>query len=223
MKNKRVTAAHSVEHKHQIAISSIVVAIVMMATITIISYIWGDSVLKVISMGYLPMSMSSAIAFLLGAIILMHRGRVAVQFDDAGHIIIPIVAYTLLLFMSMTFFQDLFRLQEMGVPTVLFGYDILSREATRGPSLMSIINFLLVATTNMAYSFELKYNRKVQMLIGNIIVITGVIALMGYVTNTAILYYDIDGLSKGMSLQGAILFILLGAGFALVGSRDNAL
>lgn len=221
MKNKRLTKASSAEYKRQITIDSIVVIIVLMATIILTAYVWGEGMARVISVGYLPMSTSSAIAFLLSAIMLMHRGRAETKFDDASNIIIPIVAYALLLFMGMTFFQDIFRLQEVGGSSVLFGYDIFSREAIRGPSLMSIINFTLMAITNMAYSFDLKFNQKLQLLTGNIIAVSGVIALMGYVTNTQVLYYDIEGISKGMSLYSVILFILLGVGFSLVGSRAD--
>ena len=199
-----------------IAIFTMIVAVIMLS-----GYVWGASMVTSLSMGYLPMSITSAAAFLLSGVILMNRVRTIDDPNDIAHMVIPIVSYILILLMSVTALEDVLVINSSN-GNVFFGFDLLSGEKMQGPGLASIIGFLIIGVVNITYSLEHRHHERTMRILGGMIAAIGGTGIIGYITDIAILYWDITNTSKPISLHSAILFFLLGIGFLLGARHGNS-
>lgn len=220
MKTKRSIKVPFIECNCRKVAGIIAIFIMVVAIIMLSGYVWGRDVVSFLSMGYIPMSITSAAAFIMCGTILIYRVKEIDDPNDIGHIVIPIVSYALILLVSVTILESVLNINGMNGNTVFFGFDLLSGEKMQGPSLASIVSFLIIGMVNIVYSLELSHHERTMGFVGSIVAIIGATAVIGYVTGTPILYSDIPNISKPMSFYSAILLLFLGIG-CLLSTRHN--
>lgn len=99
--------------------------------------------------------------------------------------------------------------------------DAIKTTAPGRPSIGTLINFILVTLVGLLTLFNIKkLNQKIH-IIGLIIIIIGSIAIVGYIFSISLLYYTIEGYSSAMALHTAILFIITGTGFFVLGKNSK--
>lgn len=220
MKMKRSIRVPYIECNCKKVAGIIAIFTMIVAVIILCGYVWGRDVATWLSMGYLPMSMTSAAAFLLSGVILINRVRMIDDPNDIAHMVIPIASYILILLVSVTALEDVLDINSTNGNVVFFGFDLLSGDKMQGPGLASIVGFLIIGVVNITYSFEHRHHERTMRIVGGMMAAIGVTGIIGYVTDTPILYSDILNMSKPISLYSAILFFLLGVGFSL-GARHG--
>lgn len=213
MKKKSSSLRSSVDNACSCCASIISVFVMVAAIIMLMAHIWGEDAATYVSAGSVPMSISSALAFIMAAVILIYRTRIIKNADDPGHIAIPVVSYILMLLMGTTILQNILHMYSGINVTYIFEYDELSQSHGGGPSLVSAMLFLWIGLTNIGYSFESGNPKIMQRFTGIVMAIIGVVPMVGYLANIPVLYYEIADVSKGMSLYSSVLFFLLGIGF----------
>ena len=82
------------------------------------------------------------------------------------------------------------------------------------PSLFALGGFVLVVFAGI--SSIINFRRAIK-IIGIVVALIGLTALLGYVIKNPLMYFDIAEISNAMTVHVAVLFVLLGAGLALVG------
>jgi len=101
--------------------------------------------------------------------------------------------------------EDLFIDEAAGMP----------KTVTPGrPSVPTMINFMLIALAGIITMLHPEKLRAKLKFIGLIVCLIGTVAVAGYIINSPILYYFIPGMNSAMAFHTALLFVLLGIGFA---------
>lgn len=217
MKKHHTRKILSNEGRYGFIATVMAIIVIICGVLVLMAYAWGEGAVLTLAMGYSPMSISSALAFIASGIILMNRSRRMSNADDSGHAIIPIVSYALVLLMGSTLLRNLLHGNANELITYIFEYDAISRSHYGGPSLMSASMFLLIGVVNIGNYFEFEGGGKVQQYMGVVVAIVGTIATLGYIAHIPLLYFSISNFGKPMSTLSALLFILLGVGFVLCG------
>lgn len=178
--------------------------------------------LKSILPVWVTMKFLTALSFFLSGLLLYSVIRQMEQKTDISHLIITITTLIILLVMitfllsslfnTSTGIEDLFVKEPEGaIKTVNPGR----------PSIGTMLNFLLVALIGILTLFEIKKLDIKRYFIGLIIVVTGSIAILGHILSKPILYYSFEGYSTAMAIHTAILFVLLGVGFFIIGKNKR--
>ena len=78
------------------------------------------------------------------------------------------------------------------------------------PSLGTMINFLLIGTSGLFFTVNLKSISKLLRITGLIVTIIGAIGIIGYLISQPVMYYEVESISGAMAFHTAILFALSG-------------
>ncbi len=204
------------------AIKVLAVIVGISGVLVMIGWIFDIGFLKSILPIWVTMKFSTALSFFLSGITLFFITRSVEKATTYASVILAGAMSVIFLLMATllisnitgtsTGFEDLFVEESEGaVKTTVPGR----------PSVGTMINFILVAVSGYITLFDPQQLKLKLSIIGRIIAVIGGIALIGYFINTPILYYTIEGWSTAMAIHTAILFVILGVGFALLFKADH--
>jgi hypothetical protein len=187
--------------------------VILSGLMVIIGWLFDITVFKSILNFWVAMKFSTAIAFVLSGITLYFLSPALKSGFGLPHIVISIAVYILVLMMGIMFFsallgahtgiEDLFVKEGSGsVKTVFPGR----------PSLPTISNFLLISLSGILTILKTQRVRRIFKIIGIIIIVSGALAVIGYMINVPLLYYYIQNINSAMAINTAVLFILMGTG-----------
>lgn len=163
-----------------------------------------------------PMQFITSVLFLLGASGLYYMSRSIQDDDEMARLVLPGISITILL-VSTTLFVG----RVLGTPTGiedLFlerpGFELLTyASSTVGwPSLPSLLIFSLVGIIGVISLFSGRLRDRTILGVGGFIILTGLIASVGYLFSQPLLYYAFTASTPPMSLTSALFFLLLGFG-----------
>lgn len=175
-------------------------------------WIFDSNVLKSLSPAWISMKFSAAVAFVASGVTLYFIVRTLEGEFDHAQVVLSITSLIITLLMGSLFFSAI-----LGIPTGIESLlikdtsEVMSVTPGR-PSLPTMINFLLIA---LAAILTLQHPARLRpklKIIGMLVGLTGALATAGYLFNTPLLYYFIEGLNSAMALNTAALFVLLGTG-----------
>lgn len=190
--------------------------------IVMIGWIMDIEILKSILPIWVTMKFTTAFSFFLSGIILYFVTNTSIQINsDIAQIVLSFAILIILLLMGTFLFSSF-----LNIRTGIEDYFMIENEnsiqtSTSGrPSLGSMVNFILVAIIGLMTMNDAKDIYKKTIIISSIITVIGVIAIFGYIFSIPYLYYLIEGLSTGMAIHTAILFIIIGISF-LIHEKNN--
>jgi hypothetical protein len=175
------------------------------------------------------MKFVTAVLFLLGAAGLYYISRAIQNEDEIALVALPgisvaifVITFTLLIgrvIGSSTGIENLFVLNSGAVdPTIplsILGY----------PSIFTTLNFILFGVINTVAIFPGALRERLVVTSGYIIATVGMIATLGYVFNIPDLYYyglhSLVVSATPMTLNTALIFILLGVGLAQIRKPES--
>lgn len=195
--------------------------IVMAAGIIVmIGWILNIAVLKSISPNWITMKFTTALCFFLSGTIVYF----VAEFQKDGHVletlVLPIVSMQILMIMGVFLVATVFGIRT-GIEN-LFVKEItpLPQTVAGVPSVMTMINFILIAGIGMLTAFYERVRKEV-LWIGALIAGIGALALIGYIVDVPVLYYSIYGLTP-MAIHTALLFMLIGGAFMARANKEEA-
>lgn len=201
------------EKKRKIAKGLSLVVIIAGVTV-IIGWIFDIGILKSISPAWVSMKFDTAVAFVLSGITLYFITRAVEGEFDKAQVVLSITSLIIILLMGTLFFSAV-----LGINTgaeELFIKDKTANDKTivpGQPSLPTMFNFILIAAAGILTTLNPGNLRSKLKIIGVIVGLIGSLAVVGYIFNTPVLYYFIEGVNSAIALHTAALFIVLGIGF----------
>jgi hypothetical protein len=171
---------------------------------------------------WVTMKFTSALSFFLSGLILYFVMSTKKQKSDLAQLILTISVLIILLTMVSLFLSTVFKVRTGIEDFFVEELEGAINTATPGrPSIGTMLNFILVATTGVLTMYEVNNIRTKIKGIGLVIVVVGCAAMLGYLLNAPYLYFLFEGYSSAMAIHTALLFVLLGVGFFIVGKNNT--
>ncbi|MEK6820949.1 MAG: hypothetical protein AABY11_00940 [archaeon] len=196
---------------------------IVVGTLVMAAWVFQVPFLKSFIFDVITMKFRTALCFLFSGIILY---TMTARMDGRKNLkkyLLLIFSALILLIMIPSFiaistgsYFDAFR------PILLLSSDYSIEETyLEMPSIGTIIAFIFIGlSSTFVYAFP-AYSRFFLLYAGSIVHFLATIAIIGFLIRSPLLYYEIQHISAGMSLHAAILFLLLGIGFLLLGETKN--
>ncbi len=181
----------------------------------IIGWYFNDRYFLSVLPGWHEMRFTSAALFIMSGLILLSVDRI-IHADhknqDLAPFLLSAASLIILLFLSFFTMEKFF-----GIP--LDAEEIfIGKLASLGQmSTLTAINFFIVAIIGLMAMFKPKWFRLAIFLSGIVLAAGGLAAILGYLFKASFLYFNIPHFSGPMSLVSAIIFLIIGAGFLLLG------
>lgn len=187
------------------------------STLVIGGWVYNINILKSLLPGLVTMKFTTALSFLISAVIVFFISERQGGRKDLAAVTIPVATLILFLLMGTLLTSVLF-----GITSGLETLFIPEREgaiftAVPGrPSIGTMVNFLLIGAAGLTSLFMFTQKPRVYTFIGRTIVVIASIALVGFLLNMPVLYYTIPKISTGMALHTALFFFALGVALQYV-------
>jgi len=195
--------------------TKIISFIVISAGIAVIlGWVFDIQLLKSFSPHWATMKFTTAMAFVFSGLTLFLLALAGEGKQEIAQVGLAFSTLAIILVMGTIFFSYVFEVRT-GVE------DLFVKEASGAvksvipgrPSLVTVINFLLIAGAGLLTMFNPPRLKMGLKGIGLVVGLSGLSALAGYLGNLPLLYFYIAGLSTAMAIHTGILFAVIGAGF----------
>lgn len=181
----------------------------------ILAWIFGVSVLISVLPSMVTMKFSTAVSFFLSGVALYFIAVSVGGRASAAQAVLPATALIIMLIMVTLLASALFGLKT-GIENVFVEEAPAAVKTTvpGRPSLVTMADFIVISISAIAALF--KGLKKILFSSGVILVTTGLLAISGYALGAEYLYFSWPGVSTGMALVTAVLFVLLGWGLRIL-------
>lgn len=174
--------------------------------LVMIGWIFGVDTLKSIVPGFVTMKFSTAVAFFIVGFILLGISR----FFDMPYFNYGVLFFSviLLIFMGYMMITSLLGIDSQVENLVVKeAVGALKTSKPGMPSAATMLNFILIAITGLLSfsSCRLKCFKIISVIVG----LMGASSILGYISNTSLMYFYIEGVSSAMALHTAFLFIFI--------------
>lgn len=181
-------------------------------------WIFDIGFLKSILPVWVTMKFSTAVCFFASGIILYFIAKIRSQDAGAAVVAIPIAVLIILIFMTILFLSNITGLK-IGIESLFVRENagaVMTVSLGR-PAVVTMLTFILIAIAGILALFKSTHLQKRLLLIGCVLIVVGGCAITGYILNSASMYYYVQGFSTAMALHSALVFVIIGAGFVLLG------
>lgn len=173
----------------------------------------------------IAMKFITAVCFIFSGIILsvISKTEENNRYNDYSQIILPILSLFIMLIMVPPMFSMLFGIHfdtEMLIVSNRFEKVLLIGLGM--PSFNSTIGFILIALISLLEILKIKRKKIFILTLDVILLLISLFALLGYLVNAPIMYFQIIDKSVGMALLTAILFMLWSLGLIFCYRSKNA-
>lgn len=183
----------------------------------ILAWIFGVSVLISVLPSMVTMKFSTAVSFFLSGVALYFIAVSVGGRASAAQAVLPATALIIMLIMVTLLASALFGLKT-GIENVFVEEAPAAVKTTvpGRPSLVTMADFIVISISAIAALFKGGRLKKILFSSGVILVTTGLLAISGYALGAEYLYFSWPGVSTGMALVTAVLFVLLGWGLRIL-------
>lgn len=196
-------------------IKAIAVIVTASGFIEVLGWFFGVQVLKSVFPWMVTMKFSTAVSFFLSGITLYYIAESLTGRSGVAQAVLPATALLIMLMMATLLASALFGLKS-GIEDIFVEEEAGAVKTTvpGRPSLVTMSDFIIISAAAIAALFRGGRLRGILLASGVFIAANAAIALAGYVFGLDHLYYAWPGVSTGMALVTAILFLLLGSALA---------
>jgi hypothetical protein len=206
---------------NKIIVKILAIIVILTSLLIMAGWIFGIPILKSLSPNWVSMKFLTAVCFLFSGAILMlfSYSERKTSFSET---LLCFFSFAILLIMSLLIISFIFKIS-IGVEELFVKEEYSAvKSLTPGmPSFPTMMNFILISLTGVLGIFIPLKIKKVQIINGVIIGLIGAVAVLGYILNIPILYYFIEKVNTGMAFHTAILFVVIGTGFFLLGKEEE--
>jgi len=198
------------------------IVVIVTGVMVMIGWVFDIPILKSILPSWVTMKFTTALSFFLGGIVLYSIAALQREKSGIAMTILPIVSL-IIFFLMATLLASSFLGIHTGVEDLFVkeAEGAVKSVAPGRPSIGTMIDFLLIATSGILAMLELASLNKILYRIGIVVSVVGGVAILGYILNMSVLYYTITGWSTAMALHTAILFTILGIGLTMIGKEKK--
>ena len=196
--------------------SSFIISIItiIVAVLVMIGWFFDVGVLKSVVSGFPTMRFTTAVSFFFSGFMLYCSVQVIKENSDAAFIGIIISSLVISILMATLIAGIVFNFNS-GVEQLF----LESGDALMGrPATPTIFNFICITVLGLGTFFGASSRRRLFRILGAVVAGIGSLAVIGYAVGMPLLYYQISDISVAMAFHTAILFVLLGIGFMLIGN-----
>ncbi len=180
------------------------------------AWVYGYGQFTGFSERFVTMKFSTAVSFMMSGVSIYYMAEAARGEVSMAHVVLPATCLVILLFMATQLASALFQV-ETGVERLLVREVPAVMSVVPGrPSVVTMIDFILLSATAIAFLYRPNWMPAAAAAAGAFIAATGAAAISGYALGIPFLYYAIPGISGGMAIPTAVLFILTGAALFLM-------
>lgn len=173
---------------------------------------------------WVTMKFSTALSFFLSGFVLMSLSQLEADESAVAQTVLPVATLTIVLLMGTLLASTL-----LGVRSGVEDFFVKEAEGavdttTPGrPSVGTMVCFLLIVFAGLYRMYNSnRGSARILAHLGQMVVVLGVAAILGYTVSVPALYYTVEDLSTAMASHTAILFVLLGIGMALLGRHGSS-
>lgn len=167
------------------------------------------------------MKFATAICFIMSGLIIFAIGKTFHGEFSIAPLVLSGGSLTIIIITSIFFASNFFKIP-VGIEQLFVGEIFLKSEnSSLQPCAASMLNLLLVAIVGIVSMFKAKFNRLIVLIVGIVIGLVGFSSFIGHILKIPFLYFDIYGVSSGMSVISGPLFIFIGISFYLLYSRHK--
>lgn len=198
-------------------VTLLAIIVTLGGAIVMMGWIMDIQILKNILPIWVTMKFITAFSFFFSGIILYFVSNTTISIQtDLSQMILGFAIIVILLLMTTLLFSSVLNIRS-GVEDFFIVENIEAIQTlTPGrPSIGTMLNFVLVAAIGLITMNDLKKRRKITLVLGLTIIMTSIIAVLGYLLSIPFMYYLIEGTSTAMAFHTAILFLIVGFGFIL--------
>lgn len=205
----------------KLAISLSIIVIIGGASV-MIGWIMDIEILKSILPIWVTMKFTTALSFFLSGFILYFISSSIENRSDIAQVGLSITTLMLLLLMATLLISVILNIHT-GVEYLFVRETKYAVNSTAPgvPSVGTMINFIIIAVVGILTLLDLKSLYRKMHFFGLTILLTSSLAILGYILSLPLFYYSIDDLSTAMALHTAILFVITGIGFSILGKKDT--
>ncbi|MFQ5735396.1 MAG: hypothetical protein ACE5GY_00865 [Thermodesulfobacteriota bacterium] len=176
----------------------------------IIGWALDITVFKSVSSSFVSMKFTTALSFFLSGVILYTITISAEGRRDVAQVILPGAILMVLLIMTTLLTSSLLGIESGLEEMFIRGGPHPLRTVVPGrPSVVTMFDFILLSACGIASLFSRSKLRPMLFYVGCLIMLTGVVAVAGYILDSPILYYSTRS-STAMALHTAVLFCICG-------------
>lgn len=176
--------------------------------------------LTTILQGKPSMKFATALIFLLSGFLLYMLSRTRANGQPTPYLAMGLIATSILAVMGAVFAAGIFHISFEWENVLLQQNPWTPRAFIPGfPSLGTVVGAGMISLVCLLSVFFRKFADALFLYGGSVVSFIGARAVVGYVFNVPVLYFLSPGLSDGMSIHTALLFVFMGTGFFLLG-RD---
>lgn len=193
------------------------IAVSVGGLIEVAAWVYGIEILTSFSSAFVTMKFSTAVSFVMGGITLYFMAEIAAGEVSMAQVVLPATTLVMLLLMAIQLASAVFKV-ETGVERLFIEEEpgAVMSLVPGMPSVAAMLDFIILSAASIVFLFRQKWMQTAAISAGAFISFTGALALLGYVLEVPLLYFAVPGISGGMALPTALLFILLGAGLILM-------
>lgn len=194
------------------------------AIIVMIGWYADIDILKSVSPAWVSMKFNTALAFLMSGIILYLMNEAYKRNSQLAKIFLQVPVLVILLIITTLFIFSILGIQS-GIENLFLKEkeSAIMTTVPGRPSIGTMIDFNLIVAASIALLLNASKLQKLLSLVGLAIIVIGGLAIIGYATNTPVLYYSVEGWSTAMAFHTATLFILIGIGIISLAQGKHAI
>ena len=201
-------------------------AIATIGLVVLIAWIYDIPQLKSIIPDAPSMKFSTAVAFICSGVaiyfvleLLTSKHRIP---SAASQVILPAAILIIILFMS-THIASAVLSRPSGIDNLFVkeAQDTPFTASPGRPSGVTMTNFLLIAVATTFAITQHSSMKKILSIMGIVIGLSAAIALIGHAVGVPILYYALEGVTTGMAIHTAVLFLVVGLTFVFLSRKTG--
>jgi hypothetical protein len=197
---------------------SIASIVILVGVIVMMGWFFDIQSLKSLLPQWVTMKFTTALCFVFSGAMLFTMSMDISARQESWKFVPAILSFLIILIMASFLVSVLFGIKT-GIEDLIVKESPNAVKTTVGgrPSVVTMIVFILIAFNGIWY---LNGVQKIVRGTGLTIALIGATAIVGYIVNNPVLYFNIAGISTAMAFHTAILFVLLGIGFFAVSRRQ---
>jgi signal transduction histidine kinase len=215
VKSKNVVRGY--EHISRI----IAILTISVGVLVVCGWLFDIDELKSVLPNTVTMKFNAAILFIVAGVSLYFVTRIREGDLTKSHTVLLITIMIVFTFMASTVLS-IFINVDTGINTVFIEEKSAILTVTPGqPSLGTIACFIIQIPIWISALYSSRLFTRLSPVLGLSILVLGSVGIVGYVVGQPVLYYSVEDTSTAMALATAVLFVLLGCAFILLGKTKE--
>lgn len=196
--------------------------VVTVGAMVVVGWIFDIGVLKSVLPNVETMKFTVALSFIASGMILYSIAKEREGDSFILQTITPALVLLILLFMTTSLISLIFKIN-IGIDNIFIveKAGAINTVIPGRPSVAAMINLILISVCSMLVFVNSSKQKIFLMIVGSINIITGGVAIIGYLIGVPLLYYYIPNVNTALAIPAALLFILMGVGFILCGNTAS--